>query len=80
MDQDGVVILGNSQFVSYVHTLICWGLHFPVGTYFESADATPAMCLLLDGIWHALGGLSEDSVLVWTNSEQASREGIIETH
>lgn len=80
MDQDSVVILGNSQFIGCVHTLICWGLHLLGGMYFESAGATPAMCLVLDGIWSALGGLSEDSVLIWANSEQVSREGILEGH
>lgn len=47
MDQDSVVIVGNSQFTTCVHTLICGDLHLLGGTYFESA---PAMCLLLDGI------------------------------
>lgn len=73
MDQDSVVILGSSQFISYFHTLICWDLHLLGGMYFESADTIPAMCLLLDGIWCALGGLSEDSVLIWTNSEQGRK-------
>lgn len=47
MDQDSIVILGNSQFTTCVHTLICGDLHLLGGTYFESA---PAVCLLLDGI------------------------------